>query len=71
MATPETTRKLSAVLSGEVKRYSRLLVRDEAGTIRTLTTYKEVMAGLIQSHGGTLIDAQGEGGPHMSCKKQQ
>jgi len=46
MDTPETTRKLAAILSGEAKRYSRLLVRDEAGTLRTLTEYKEVMAHL-------------------------
>jgi adenylate cyclase len=60
MATPEITRKLSAVLSGEVKRYSRLLARDEAGTARTLTAYKDVMAGLIQGHAGTVTDAPGD-----------
>jgi adenylate cyclase len=60
MATPEITRKLSVVLSGEVKRYSRLLVRDETGTLHTLTAYKEVMARLIQSHGGNVIDAPGD-----------
>ena len=50
MATPEITRKLAAVISGEVKRYSRLLVRDEVRTIRTLQTYKEVIAGIIERH---------------------
>jgi adenylate cyclase len=57
MATPEITHKLAAVLSGEVKRYSRLLVRDEARTIHTLQTYKDVMAGLIERHGGIVCDA--------------
>jgi adenylate cyclase len=55
--TPEITHKLSSILSGEVKRYSRLLVRDEVRTIRTLRTYKEVMADLIERHGGIVCDA--------------
>jgi adenylate cyclase len=57
MATPEITRKLATILSGEVKRYSRLLIRDEAGTNRTLTAYKEVIARLIELHGGNVINA--------------
>ena len=57
MATPEITHKLATVLSGEVKRYSRLLVRDEVRTIRTLQTYKEVLASLIERHGGIVCDA--------------
>jgi adenylate cyclase len=60
MDTLEITRKLAAVLSGGVKRYSRLLVSDEAGTLRTLTAYKEMVSGLIHSHGGTVYDAPGE-----------
>jgi len=60
MATPEITRKHAAILSGGVKRYSRLLVSDEAGTLRTLTAYKEVMAHITERHGGNLIDAPGE-----------
>jgi adenylate cyclase len=60
MTTPDITRKLAAVLSGEVKRYSRLLVRDEVGTLRTLTTYKDVMARLIERYGGTVINVPGD-----------
>jgi adenylate cyclase len=60
MATPEITRKLATVLSGGVKRYSRLLISDEAGTLRTLTAYKEVIARLIELHGGNVIDAPGD-----------
>ena len=33
---------------------------DEEGTIQTLTTYKEVMAGLIQRHHGRVVDAPGD-----------
>ena len=60
MSTPEVKRKQAAILSGDVKGYSRLLAKDEAGTIRTLNAYKEVMTSLIQQHGGRVIDAPGD-----------
>ena len=60
MCTPEVKRKQAAILSGDVKGYSRLLAKDEAGTIRTLNAYKEVMTSLIQQHGGRVIDAPGD-----------
>jgi adenylate cyclase len=43
-----TTRKLAAILSADVKEYSRLMSQDERGTIRTLTAYKEAMSKLIE-----------------------
>jgi adenylate cyclase len=60
MSTPEVRRKLATILSGDVRGYGRLLTKDEAGTIRTLSTYKEMMASLIQQHGGKVIDAPGD-----------
>jgi adenylate cyclase len=33
---------------------------DEVGTIRTLNTYKEIMASLIQQHHGRVVDAPGD-----------
>ena len=36
-------RKLTAILSADVKGYSRLMGEDEEATIRTLTAYREVM----------------------------
>jgi adenylate cyclase len=33
---------------------------DEVATIRTLTTYREVMANLIQRHGGRVVDSPGD-----------
>lgn len=53
-------RKLSAILSADVKGYSRLMSEDEVGTIRTLNLYKEVMANLIQQHSGRVVDAPGD-----------
>jgi len=50
MTTQEVKRKLSAILSADVKGYSRLMGEDEVGTIHILNAYKQVMAGLIQHH---------------------
>ena len=41
--TQDVKRKLTAILSADVKGYSRLMGEDEVGTIRTLNAYKEVM----------------------------
>ena len=45
-------RKLTAILSADVKGYSRLMGEDEEATIRTLTAYHKLMATLIQQHRG-------------------
>ena len=60
MTTQEVKRKLVAILSADVKGYSRLMGEDEEGTIRTLNAYKEVMTGLIQHHRGRVVDAPGD-----------
>ena len=53
-------RKLTAILSADVKGYSRLMGEDEEATIRTLTTYRALMSSLIQHHRGRVIDAPGD-----------
>ena len=53
-------RKLTAILSADVKGYSRLMGDDEEATIRTLTAYREVMATLIQQHRGRVVDSPGD-----------
>jgi adenylate cyclase len=40
--------KLAAILSADVKGYSRLIREDEEATIRTLTTYRAAMTNLTQ-----------------------
>ncbi len=53
-------RKLTAILSADVKGYSRLMSEDEADTIRTLTASREVIANNVESHGGRVIDSPGD-----------
>jgi adenylate cyclase len=60
MTAQEVKRKLTAILSADVKGYSRLMGEDEKETVRTLNAYKEVMAGLIEHHRGRVVDAPGD-----------
>ncbi len=60
MNVQEVKRKLTAILSADVKGYSRLTGEDEKGTVRTLNAYKEVMTNLIQQHRGRVVDAPGD-----------
>ncbi len=53
-------RKLTAILSADVKGYSRLMGENEAETVRTLTSYRKIMAELIQQHRGRVIDSPGD-----------
>jgi len=60
MTTREVKRKLAAILSADVKGYSRLMGTDEEGTLRTLTAYREIMAAFIQQHQGRVVNAPGD-----------
>ena len=53
-------RKLTAILSADVKGYSRLMGEDEVATVGTVTAYREVMATLIQKHRGRVVDSPGD-----------
>jgi adenylate cyclase len=58
--TEEFKRKLTAILSADVEGYSRLMRDDEEATIRTLTTYRTAMTGLIQQYRGRVVDSPGD-----------
>jgi len=60
MAEEQVKRKLTAILSADVKGYSRLMGEDEEATVRTITAYREVMTGLIEGQNGRVVDAKGD-----------
>lgn len=60
MTGTEPNRKLVAILSADVKGYSRLMGEDEKGTVLTLNAYREVMTGVIHQRRGRVVDAPGD-----------
>src|SRR5262245_4133828 len=60
MTSASIERRLAAILSADVKGYSRLMGADEVATIRTLTAYRTVMAALIQQYRGRVVDSPGD-----------
>ncbi len=60
MTTEDFKRKLTAILSADVKEYSRLIREDEDATIRTLTTYRVAITNLVQQYRGRVVDAPGD-----------
>ena len=53
-------RKLMAILSADVKGYSRLMGDDEQATVRTITAYRGIMSTLIQQYRGRVVDSPGD-----------
>src|SRR5205085_11318189 len=53
-------RKLSAIFAADVEGYSRLMGRDEVGTLRTLTAYRVIIDRLIASHRGRIFNTAGD-----------
>src|SRR5215467_6530479 len=60
MEASTVQRKLAAIFSADVKGYSRLMGEDEVATIRTLTTYRELMGTLIRQYRGRVVDSPGD-----------
>ena len=60
MTAERFKRKLAAILSADVKGYSRLMGVDEEATLRTLQEYKEVMASSIQHYRGRIVGTAGD-----------
>src|SRR5262249_6097061 len=55
-------RRLAAILAADVVGYSRLMERDEAGTLATLKTMrKDVIDPVLEKHDGRLIKEMGDG----------
>ncbi|MFC1534385.1 tetratricopeptide repeat protein [Thermodesulfobacteriota bacterium] len=60
MTTEGFKRKLTTLFNADVVGYSRLMGQDEAGTVKTITIYREVMSELIKQHRGRVIDSLGD-----------
>jgi len=60
MTTERVSRKLVAILSADVKGYSRLMGEDEVQTVGTLKAYRQVMVALIERHRGRVVDSSGD-----------
>jgi adenylate cyclase len=60
MDTESFKRKLTAILSADVKGYSRLMGEGEVATVCTLKAYRGVIATLIRQHRGRVVDSPGD-----------
>jgi adenylate cyclase len=60
MTPDQVKRKLTTILSADVKGYSRLMGEDEELTLRTLNSHKEMMSSLIQQHRGRVVGTAGD-----------
>jgi adenylate cyclase len=60
MATEDFRRKLTAILSADVKGYSRLMGEDEEATVRTITAHRKVITSVIEKYRGRVVDSPGD-----------
>jgi adenylate cyclase len=60
MADRSIRRKLAAILSADVVGYSRLMAANEAATVETLKSYRNIISHLVVDHGGRVVNAPGD-----------
>ena len=60
MAENNTQRRLTAILSADVKGYGKLMGEDDESTVNTITAYREMIADLIEKHQGRVVDTPGD-----------
>src|SRR6266851_4743062 len=53
-------RKLAAIFAADIAGYSRLMARDEIGTLARLKACRAVVDGLIASHRGRIFNTAGD-----------
>ena len=62
MTDERANRKMSAILSADVKGYSRLMSMDEEGTVKALNDCREIIACCVHDHRGRGVDSPGDNG---------
>ncbi|MGA2959992.1 MAG: adenylate/guanylate cyclase domain-containing protein, partial [Thermodesulfobacteriota bacterium] len=60
MSPEKFKRKLTAILSADVKGYSRLMGEDEVSTLNALSSHLQIMTSLIQQHKGRVVNTAGD-----------
>lgn len=55
-----TLRRLTAILSMDVKGYSKLMGEDDESTVETITAYRKIITELIHNHQGRVVDTPGD-----------
>lgn len=60
MEDQKNIRRLAAIFSADVKDYTKLMQDDEAATVVTITSYRDLMSALIQQHHGRVVDSPGD-----------
>ncbi len=60
MTEERAKRKLSAILSADVKGYSRLMGEDELATVRTMEAYRQMIAEVVGNYRGRVVDSPGD-----------
>src|SRR5258708_20076096 len=53
-------RKLAAIFAADIAGYSRLMARDEVGTLARLKAHRVIIDGLIASHRGRIFNTAGD-----------
>src|SRR3954469_248986 len=62
MAKARVERRLAAILAADVVGYSRLVEKDEAGTLAALRAlHRDALAPLLTEHRGRLVKLMGDG----------
>jgi adenylate cyclase len=56
----EVKRRLAAIFAADVEGYSRLMGADEVATLDALTARREILDGLIATHGGRIANTAGD-----------
>ncbi len=53
-------RRLAAIMCADVAQYSRLMARDEDGTLDRLKAYRSVMSSMTDRHNGRIVNTWGD-----------